>query len=145
MVSACYPVLIYIGGAKLAAGLGPKYYTRCWYKSLINVNPRARFKRGEVQRDADRRRIDESRRLGTFTVTQLDSFIAVRRMINTVIIRWRQFVAEDFHGTRNNARGYASRLPPLVRDRLASLIKPISKSNTRTPVSKLDTYHLIKP
>ena len=30
--------------------------------------------------------------LDTFTVTQLDSFIAIRRVINSEIIRWRQAV-----------------------------------------------------
>ena len=62
-----------------------------------------------MQRDADRRCIDDSHRLSlcTFTMTQLDSFIAVRRMINTEIIQWRQF-AEDFHGTKNNSRFYAA-------------------------------------
>jgi len=82
-------VLIYIKGDK-SADLGSKY-TRRRYKFLTNVNPRARFKRAfdrrGATRDADRRRIDDSRRLGTFTVTQLDSFIAIRRMINTEIIR----------------------------------------------------------
>lgn len=60
-----------------------------------------------VQWDDSRRRIDDSD-LGTFTVTQLDSFIAVRRVINTEIIRWRQFITEDFHGIKNNVRGFAS-------------------------------------
>jgi len=67
-ISACYLMLIYIGGDK-SASLGPKYYTRHRYKFLTNVNPRARFKRAFDRRDATR--IDDA------STTRADSVLSL--------------------------------------------------------------------
>jgi len=152
-ISACYPMLIYIGGDK-PASLRPKYYTRRRYKFLTNVNPRARFKRAFDRRDATR--IDDA------STTRADSVLSLWLNL-THSLPFAVWLTRKSFGDVNSSPTSTERklmfavsrrvfLPRWWRKtrrsqifiRSISLAYRYQKSNTSTPVSKSNTCHLIR-